>query len=217
MLDSGPCKPEPVGAPSRDVSQWTTFLVLVLVALFWVLVVPNAANARNTVALTYFDNHSGDPSFDALGHGLADMLITDLSRCHPRIVQRSRLSDIMEELGLSDSSFVDPTTAAQLGQGLGATLIVTGSFTTIAPQMRIPASWTWRAEKSRFPPVTGPQEEFLLKKNWRWRWLNRLAPPSAREQARMGNVATESFDAFAAWSTVSRPLIKRISSKPKTP
>lgn len=176
------------------------------VALLWVLMVPNAANARNTVALTYFDNHSGDPSFDALGHGLADMLITDLSELSTlRIVERSRLNDIMEELELSDSSFVDPTTAAQLGQGLGATLIVTGSFTTIAPQMRIDARVVDVAsgEIAFSTEVTGPQEEFfLLEKELALALAEQAgATISFREQARMGNVATESFDAFAAWST----------------
>ena len=166
------------------------------------MLLPIPARASHTVALTYFDNHSGDPSFDALGHGLADMLITDLSELSTlRIVERSRLNDIMEELELSESSFVDPSTAAKLGQGLGATLIVTGSFTTIAPQMRIDARVVHVASGEVASPKSRAPEEFFL--------LERLALALAeqagatitfREQARLGPVATESFDAFSEWS-----------------
>ena len=169
------------------------------------MVMPIPARASHTVALTYFDNHSGDPSFDALGHGLADMLITDLSELSTlRIVERSRLNDIMEELELSESSFVDPSTAAKLGQGLGATLIVTGSFTTIAPQMRIDARVVHVAsgEVAFSTEVTGPQEEFfLLEKELALALAEQAgATITFREQARLGQVATESFDAFSEWS-----------------
>jgi curli biogenesis system outer membrane secretion channel CsgG len=66
------------------------------------LVAPRAARAEPTVALTYFDNNTGDPSFDPLGRGLADMLITDLSVLSSlKIVERARLNEVLSELELA--------------------------------------------------------------------------------------------------------------------
>jgi curli biogenesis system outer membrane secretion channel CsgG len=59
------------------------------------------AESQATIALTYFDNNTGDASYDPLGRGLADMLITDLTQLLSlRIVERSRLNEILSELEL---------------------------------------------------------------------------------------------------------------------
>ena len=45
-----------------------------------------------------------------------------------RLVERSRLNDIMNELKLSESDFIDPQAAVKLGRGLGASYMVVGSY-----------------------------------------------------------------------------------------
>lgn len=133
------------------------------------------------------------------------MLITDLSSLEGlRVVERVRLNDVLAELELAKSDFIDPSTAASLGQGLGATFVLTGSFAAVEPQMRIDARVvavsTGEVVASR--EVTGPAGEFfLLEKELASAVTTELGVVvSARENARLGRVATESFDAFRSWS-----------------
>lgn len=175
---------------------------VLLVALF---VAPVAWAGSPTVAVTYFDNNTGDPSRDALGRGLADMLITDLSQLADlRVVERSRLNDLLAELDLAASPFVDPATAASLGQGLGARYVVTGSFVELEPTLRIDARLVdvGSGEVLLSTSVSGPVEAFfLLEKELALALAEGAGVEiSFREQARLGQVATESFGAFDAWS-----------------
>jgi len=175
-----------------------------LLALALGLPIPASAGSP-TIAVTYFDNNTGDPANDALGRGLADMLITDLAQLSTlRLVERARLNEVLAELELADSAFVDPATAATMGRGLGASLIVTGSFVAIHPQMRIDARVVDVAtgEVLASTEVTGPTDEFfLLEKELAMAIAEQAGVEvSFREQARLGQVATESFGAFSAWS-----------------
>jgi len=93
-----------------------------------------------TVAISYFDNTSGLEEYNPLSKGLADMLITDLSNVKSiQIVEREKLESLLSEIKLGGSQFFDPSTAQQLGKGLGADIILTGAFLSIEPDMRIDA------------------------------------------------------------------------------
>lgn len=93
-----------------------------------------------TIAISYFDNNSNNPRYISLSKGIADMLITDLSKVKGIIiVERSRLDQIIKEIKLQESKFFNPQTAQKLGKGLGADYILTGSFTTIGNMIRIDA------------------------------------------------------------------------------
>ena len=164
-----------------------------------------AAAESPTLAVTYFDNNTGDPTRDALGRGLADMLITDLSQLSElTVVERSRLNDLLAEIDLASTPFVDPSTAASLGQGLGARYVVTGSFVELQPTMRIDARLVdvGSGEVLLSTSVTGPVEEFFLLEKELAMALAEGAgvQMSFRDQARLSQVATESFGAFDAWS-----------------
>lgn len=85
-------------------------------------------NAK-TIAISYFDNSTGDAKYNALSKGIADMLITDLSKIKGiTIVEREKLEKLINEIKLGQSKYFDPTTAQKLGKGLGAQNILTGSF-----------------------------------------------------------------------------------------
>ena len=91
------------------------------------------ADDRIPLAVSYFDNTSKDASLDPLRKGIAEMLITDLSISPDiKLLERERLNDVLKELKLQSSSFVDPKSAAQLGKGLGAAYILTGSYLVIS-------------------------------------------------------------------------------------
>lgn len=178
--------------------------LLATVAALALLGPAEAAGAR-TVAVTYFDNNTAEPRFDPLGRGLADMLITDLAQVEGlTVVERSRLNELLAELELAESAFVDPATAARMGQGLGATAILTGAFAAVEPDLRIDARLVDVASGEVIAAweVTGPDEEFfLLEKELAATLVQQLQIElSPRDSARMARVSTESFDAFVAWS-----------------
>lgn len=98
------------------------------------------ASAQTVLAVTYFDAHSVRPELEPLGRGVADMLITDLQQGRGvRVVERNRLNEILGELALQRSQYIDEATAQQLGRGLGATAVVAGSMTMALEGMRIDA------------------------------------------------------------------------------
>jgi TolB-like protein len=112
----------------------------ILTLILALAVVPCASADQRVVAVTYFDAHAVDPALEPLGRGVADMLMTDLAMgSDVRVVERSRLNEVLAELQLHRSQFIDEGTAQQLGQGLGATHVVVGSLTAAMDGMRIDA------------------------------------------------------------------------------
>ena len=179
---------------------------LALLPALALLLTPGLSEAaEKRIAVSYFSNNSGDPSFDALGRGLAEMLITDLTLVEDiQVVERSRLNEVLGELELQKSAFIDPKTAVVVGKGVGASHILTGSFVAIDPEMRIDARLVEVATGKvvQAKAVTGAASEFfLLEKELAGILIEGMgAEVTARENARLGRVATEDFDAFLAWS-----------------
>ena len=104
------------------------------------LIAPHSAWAEKTIAISYFDNTSGDVRFNPLSKGIADMLITDLSKIpEVNIVEREKLEKLLQEIELGSSKYFDQKTAQKLGKGLGAEAILTGAFLVLDEQLRIDA------------------------------------------------------------------------------
>jgi len=115
---------------------------LVLSATLWAATPAAPAPTRPppTVAVSYFDNNTGKAEYDPLAKGLADMLITDLGQVRAlRVVEREKLNQILAELKLSRSKFIDPKTAQRLGKGLAAQFVLSGGYTLAADTIRIDA------------------------------------------------------------------------------
>jgi len=113
---------------------------LTLCSLLLLAALPHPAVADPVLAVTYFDAHSVRPDLEPLGRGVADMLMTDLQQGRGvRVVERNRLNEILGELSLQRSQYIDEATAQKLGRGLGATAVITGSMTMALEGMRIDA------------------------------------------------------------------------------
>ena len=112
-----------------------------IILTFLLFFIPIAsANEPLNVAVSYFANNSNDETLNNLEKGIAEMLITDLSISKDiRLVERERLNDVLKEIDLQKNPYFDSTSAAQLGKGLGAGIIVTGSFMVMNDTMRIDA------------------------------------------------------------------------------
>jgi TolB-like protein len=103
---------------------------LALLSLLCVL--PWPVLAAQTLAVLPLEEGAGSEEYAGLGNALAGMLVSDLSRVETlQLVERSRLEDILGEIALGDGGFLDPATAQELGQGLGAELVITGSYSVV--------------------------------------------------------------------------------------
>jgi TolB-like protein len=120
--------------------------------------------APKTLAVLYFDNHTGDPDYDALGRGVAAMMITDISGVEGvRVVERERLQDLVKEMDAQRSRYFDSTTAVKVGQLAGAEYVVTGAFASVKPRIRIDTR-VIRVETGEIVKaarVTGEEERFF--------------------------------------------------------
>lgn len=68
------------------------------------------------------------------------MLITDLAATEAvQVVEREKLNEVLQELKLSSSRFIDAKTSQKLGRGLAAEYILTGSFQVMNGVLRIDA------------------------------------------------------------------------------
>lgn len=108
--------------------------------VLWLLLALSASAGDLVVAVNYFDAHSIRPELEPLGRGAADMLTTDLARASQvRVVERVRLAQVLDELALAKSGFIDPESAQRLGAGLGADVVVVGAITVAIEGMRLDA------------------------------------------------------------------------------
>lgn len=115
-------------------------IVLILAAL--APIGPLAAAAQDgdakVVAVLRFENNTGDDQYDQLGRALSTMTISDLSVLDQiRLVERQRLEELLGELELQQSPYVDPSTAQNVGLILGAEYVVAGAFAAADPQIRL--------------------------------------------------------------------------------
>jgi TolB-like protein len=88
-----------------------------------------APEGKNTLAVLYFQNKTGQRELDPLQKGIALMLITDLSKVKGlQVVERVRLQALTEEMGLGVSGLVKPDTAPRIGKLLGAQWLAGGNI-----------------------------------------------------------------------------------------
>lgn len=92
------------------------------------------ADTRPVVVVFRFDNSAmgaGSADFAGISTGVQDLLITELA-ANPkyRLVDRSKISEVLAEQKLTADRAVDPQTAIRLGNILGAQYAITGGWIT---------------------------------------------------------------------------------------
>ena len=164
-----------------------------------------AAYAPPTVAVSYFDNNTGKAEYDPLAKGLADMLITDLGNVAGlRVVEREKLNQVLAELKLSRSKFIDPKTAQRVGKGLAARFILSGGYTLVGDTIRIDAR-VFNVETAAVlasERVEGKKDEFFaLEKEIADVLIAALELKlAAGEKSKLRANATQSFDAWSSYA-----------------
>jgi tetratricopeptide (TPR) repeat protein/DNA-binding winged helix-turn-helix (wHTH) protein len=95
---------------------------------------------KKSVAVMYFENGSGNAELDWLRGGLADMLITDLSRSTRfTMLGRQQLQAIRERAGYRQPRSAPLEEALDIARKSRAEMLVLGSFAKLGEKMRIDA------------------------------------------------------------------------------
>jgi TolB-like protein len=157
------------------------------------------------VAITYFDNTSGEASMDKLKKGLADMLISDLSNVRMlKIVERDKLESILKEQKLSNTKEFDASTAAKIGKLLGAKQIVVGSYFEMYGSLRIDARFidVETGSISKAEGVDGETSTFFkLEKSLAWKLIRNLDVKLLdKETEAINNSKAISYEDFEEYS-----------------
>ncbi|MBN1350244.1 hypothetical protein JXJ21_12595 [candidate division KSB1 bacterium] len=96
-----------------------------------------------TIAILDFDNNSiGDDKekWEPMGKGIAQMLITDLSKAtRLKVIERERIQFIMDEIELEKNKVFDQKTAVRIGKLLGVHSMLFGGIAKIGDLMRLDA------------------------------------------------------------------------------
>ncbi len=122
--------------------RWRSVLVLALAAG---LAAPGfAQDTRPGVAVMPFEDGGSygqdAEDFAALTVGIQQMLLTEFAaNSNLRVVERSRIRDLLSELELGASGKVEASTAARIGQLVGAKYMVFGTFIDFYGDFRLDA------------------------------------------------------------------------------
>ena len=176
-----------------------TILVLMACLMPW------PASAARTLAVLPLEEGAGSEEYAGLGTALAGMLVSDLSRSDDlQLVERTRLDDLLGEITLGDGGFLDPTTAQQLGRGLGAELVVAGSYSVVAGTFLMDARIVEVESAAVLGAVDsqGTVEDFVtVEKDLIEALLEGLevAVTSSVRRKMLTAAPTEVFDAFASY------------------
>lgn len=158
-----------------------------------------------SVAVLYFVNSSGNQELEPLQKGLTEMLITDLSQVKSlTVVERARLQQLMEEMGLGMTGLVREETAPRMGKLLGAARVVQGTLTGLENQaLRIDAALAniKTVQRSEAARVSGSLLDFYqLEKNLAFDVIDAMGITlSSEEKAAIQKIPTKNLLAFMAF------------------
>lgn len=159
----------------------------------------------NTIAVAPFRNIGDKESLDPLQKGLAEMMITDLSKVEAlKVVERVRMQEMLKEIKLGEIGLVDESTAPRLGKLLGASRIVSGSFADLAEEeLRLDISVAGiKSGQVEASEVNGPLEQlFRLQKELTFSLVEEMGIELTNEQRdAIQEIPTENMLAFIAYS-----------------
>lgn len=119
----------------RNIWSWVAGSVIVLLVavtafLMWQMEsTARLQNGKPSVAIMYFENHTGDPAFDWLRTALPNMLVTDLSQSTQiEVLSTDRLYHILDEMGKAKDETNSFEVIQQLAKKARVNTVVLGSL-----------------------------------------------------------------------------------------
>lgn len=160
----------------------------------------------NTIAVADFDASYLSPDLAPLARGLAEFTSSDLSKVHSlRVIDRLKIDAIMDELKLSRTGYVDPSSAPRVGKLLGSSKLVTATVLGVGEdQVRLDGAIVSTADSAaeRTAPAEGQLNKiFAVEKAFVFSVIKDLGITlTAAERDSISTVPTESYLAFLAYS-----------------
>ncbi len=160
----------------------------------------------NSVGVMYFNSDRLPDNLRPLSKGLAEMLVTDLSKVKSlSVVERTQTERLLQELKMSQTSFFDSSSAPRMGRLLGAANVVGGDAMELSegrlrfdPQVVKTATGDIELGKEQVGELA---QFFQIEKRIVWDILKKLGvEPTISEKLELDKVPTESFVAFLAYS-----------------
>ncbi len=160
----------------------------------------------STIGVVYFNADRLPDSLRPLAKGLAEMMVTDLSKVPKlQVVERLRIDRIIDELKLSSSAAFDSTTAPRMGKLLGAARVLGGDISSL-PQNRLRMDPQLVSAKTGEVSMPGEQVGALgkvmsMEKDMVFAVLKKMnIKLTAAERAAIAKIPTDSLEAFMAFS-----------------
>lgn len=160
-----------------------------------------------TIAVLPFRYTGTDTSLIPLERGMADLVVTDLSRsAQLRVLERDRMQAIADEIALSRTANVDAATATRAGKLISAGRILNGSIIVQGGNNLNLTGAVVNTQNAQIgangPSVNGTLDAiFRLQKEFVERTFTALGVTlTAAERAEFDKRPTQNFNAFMAYS-----------------
>ena len=159
----------------------------------------------HTLAVLPFNNNTGEKDMDWLSDGILDVMTNDLCQLRGlKVVERSRIKEVLKEIQLSFTGLVDEKTAQKAGKLIGADAVIIGGYQEYGNVIRLTARLVEveTGEIYTSVKVTGPMEKiFALQDEISFKFLNSLKyKVSEEERNKLTIIPTKSIDAFRLYS-----------------
>ncbi|MBA3599911.1 MAG: tetratricopeptide repeat protein, partial [Acidobacteria bacterium] len=211
----------PVAAPKRwvDTRIVTALILLAALALsfyfipkLWQSEQSPAAIAlsqtpgKKTLAVMFFENQSRSAELDWLREGLADMLITNLSRSEKlTVLSRQQLHILLERAGHKTGDEINLEKARDVARKSGAEVFVIGSFARLGEKVRLDVrlhnAETGRLEIAESLTVEKPEQILTEIDLLSFKLANRFGVDEAEEnRANLAAAMTNNLEAYRYYS-----------------
>ena len=158
----------------------------------------------DTLAVLPLEQAAASEEFAGLGKGLAGMITSDLHHVESiDLVERERIQAVLDELALAETGFLDPETAGELGEGVGADALLVGSYSVVAGTIAIDARIVdaGSGEVRSAADSSGPVEDWVaVQKDVVAALVAQQEVSASARRKMMVETPTESFEALTSWS-----------------
>ena len=158
-----------------------------------------------SVAVFPFTYRGRDKKFAALGIGIGEMMITDLSQVNGlKVIERIRLQTMLNEISMGQSGMVEESTAPRFGKLLGAAKIVHGNYDILDNKNLQMDVAFWDVKKNYFPDLTSQKDAlrniFRMEKDMVFSLIHEMGIElSAEEKIKIQQIPTKSMQAFLSY------------------
>ena len=171
----------------------------------WAWLAAQAADPR-ALAVLPLGAGAGSTAYEGLGGAIAGMLVSDLSHVDAfTLVERDRVGALLDEIKLGADGYIDPTTAAKAGKGVGAELVLVGTWSVVGETFALDARVVEVSSGKIVlaSDAQGPISDFVsVEKELVEEMLGGLGVSltTADRRRLMVEAPTESFDALARYA-----------------